>query len=80
MYAFLCCVEPSMCPFEYTEPLEPYQMYDITLHIRPNKNTCNIKRINNSESTYGSLQAYFREGSQCTYVTSINMVTLTPYP
>ncbi|XP_030209123.1 protein sidekick-1 isoform X2 [Gadus morhua] len=61
------------------EPLEPYQMYDITLHIRPYNNTCNIKRINNSESTYGSLQAYFREGTPVSAPTNISRsnVTLT---
>ncbi|KAM8742846.1 interleukin-6 receptor subunit beta [Acanthopagrus schlegelii] len=45
------------------EPLEPYVRYSITLHTRPNKDTCNMKRINNSESTYGSTQFYFIEGS-----------------
>ncbi|XP_070781171.1 interleukin-31 receptor subunit alpha [Enoplosus armatus] len=45
------------------EPLEPYKRYSITLHTRPNKDTCNMKYINNSESTYGSTQFYFIEGS-----------------
>ncbi|XP_030291005.1 leukemia inhibitory factor receptor [Sparus aurata] len=45
------------------EPLEPYARYSITLHTRPNKDTCNMKHINNSESTYGSTQFYFIEGS-----------------
>ncbi|KAJ3605931.1 hypothetical protein NHX12_027974 [Muraenolepis orangiensis] len=61
------------------EPLEPYRRYDITLHTRLNRDSCNMKRINNSEQTYGSLQAYFREGSPVgapTNVTSHN-VTLT---
>ncbi|XP_059906311.1 protein sidekick-1 [Gadus macrocephalus] len=61
------------------EPLEPYQMYDITLHTRTNNNTCNMERINNSESTYGSLQAYFREGTPVSAPTNISRsnVTLT---
>ncbi|XP_056444234.1 protein sidekick-1 isoform X1 [Gadus chalcogrammus] len=61
------------------EPLEPYQMYDITLHTRTNKNVCNMERINNSESTYGSLQAYFREGAPVSAPTNISRsnVTLT---
>ncbi|XP_047425794.1 interleukin-6 receptor subunit beta isoform X2 [Mugil cephalus] len=45
------------------EPLEPYQRYNITLHTRPEKGTCNMKHINNSESTYGSTQFYFTEGT-----------------
>ncbi|XP_038588961.1 interleukin-31 receptor subunit alpha isoform X2 [Micropterus salmoides] len=45
------------------EPLEPYERYTITLHTRPNKDTCNLKHINNSESTYGSTEFYFKEGS-----------------
>ena len=66
-----------MCPFEYVEPLEPYQMYNIMMHTRSKKGTCNLKSINNSESTYGSLQAYYREGGQSTYVTSTHIdVTL----
>ncbi|XP_019937272.2 interleukin-31 receptor subunit alpha isoform X2 [Paralichthys olivaceus] len=45
------------------EPLEPFKRYSITLHTRPNKDTCNIKYINKSESTYGTTQFYFTEGS-----------------
>ncbi|AWP15568.1 putative interleukin-31 receptor subunit alpha-like [Scophthalmus maximus] len=44
-------------------PLEPYKRYSISLHTRPEKETCNIKYINGSESTYGSTQFYFVEGS-----------------
>ncbi|XP_042364754.1 leukemia inhibitory factor receptor isoform X2 [Plectropomus leopardus] len=45
------------------EALEPHKRYSITLHTRPDKDTCNMKRINNSESTYGSTQFYFTEAS-----------------
>eukprot|EP00066_Takifugu_rubripes_P028291 XP_011617557.1 PREDICTED: interleukin-31 receptor subunit alpha-like [Takifugu rubripes] len=45
------------------ESLEPYRRYTLTLHMRPNKDTCNLKRVNNSESTYGTTQFYFLEGS-----------------
>ncbi|XP_072227845.1 interleukin-31 receptor subunit alpha [Leuresthes tenuis] len=44
------------------EPLEPYVRYSLTLHTRPDKETCNMKHINNSESTYGTTQFYFIEG------------------
>ncbi|XP_053195483.1 interleukin-31 receptor subunit alpha [Scomber japonicus] len=55
-----------------TEPLEPYKRYSITLHIRSNKDTCNIKYINNSESTYGTTQFYFIEGSPVKAPTNIS--------
>ncbi|XP_055731705.1 interleukin-31 receptor subunit alpha [Salvelinus fontinalis] len=45
------------------EPLELYKRYTFTLHTRPDKEPCNLKFINNSESTYGSIQSYFTEGS-----------------
>ncbi|KAL0965363.1 hypothetical protein UPYG_G00280290 [Umbra pygmaea] len=45
------------------EPLKRYTRYTFTLHTRLYKDTCNLKSINNSESTYGSIQAYFIEGS-----------------
>ncbi|XP_008421701.1 interleukin-31 receptor subunit alpha [Poecilia reticulata] len=45
------------------EHLEPYTRYRVTLHLRPNKNTCNMKHINNSESTYGTTEFYHTEGS-----------------
>ncbi|KAK6316107.1 hypothetical protein J4Q44_G00136310 [Coregonus suidteri] len=45
------------------EPLELYKRYTFTLHTRPDKEPCNLKFINNSESTYGRVQAYFTEGS-----------------
>lgn len=42
--------------------LEPYQRYSITLHTRPNKDTCNMKHINNSESTYSTARFYSVQG------------------
>nr|XP_040052779.1 interleukin-6 receptor subunit beta [Gasterosteus aculeatus aculeatus] len=45
-----------------SEPLEPFKRYSITLHTRPNKDTCNMDAVNNSESTYGTVQFYFAEG------------------
>ncbi|KAM9841630.1 leukemia inhibitory factor receptor [Aulostomus maculatus] len=61
------------------EPLEPYTRYNITLHTRPDRDTCNLKRINNSESTYGSTQFYFLEGSPLSGPANITYhnVTLT---
>ncbi|XP_059213570.1 LOW QUALITY PROTEIN: interleukin-31 receptor subunit alpha [Centropristis striata] len=45
------------------EPLQPYERYSLTLHTRPQKPPCNMKHVNNSESTYGRTQFYFIEGS-----------------
>ncbi|XP_034752891.1 interleukin-31 receptor subunit alpha [Etheostoma cragini] len=60
-----------------SEPLEPYKRYNITLHTRPNKATCNMKHVNNSESTYGSTQFYFIEGSPVSAPTNISSYTVT---
>ncbi|XP_028457817.1 interleukin-31 receptor subunit alpha [Perca flavescens] len=59
------------------EPLEPYKRYNITLHTRPNKDTCNMKNVNNSESTYGSTQFYFIEGSPVSAPTNFSSYTVT---
>ncbi|XP_068430335.1 interleukin-31 receptor subunit alpha [Clinocottus analis] len=58
-------------------PLEPYQRYSITLHTRPNKDTCNMKHVNNSESTYGRTQFYFTEGSPVSAPTNISSYNVT---
>ncbi|XP_032394813.1 protein sidekick-2 isoform X2 [Etheostoma spectabile] len=60
-----------------SEPLEPYKRYNITLHTRPNKATCNMRHVNNSESTYGSTQFYFIEGSPVSAPTNISSYTVT---
>ncbi|KAA8584341.1 hypothetical protein FQN60_008126 [Etheostoma spectabile] len=59
------------------KPLEPYKRYNITLHTRPNKATCNMRHVNNSESTYGSTQFYFIEGSPVSAPTNISSYTVT---
>ncbi|KAM3599540.1 uncharacterized protein V6R79_007627 [Siganus canaliculatus] len=60
-----------------SEPLEPYERYSITLHMRPNKDTCNMKRVNNSEITYGSTQFYLREGTPVTPPANISSSNVT---
>ncbi|KAM6984935.1 uncharacterized protein FYW47_000170 [Aplochiton taeniatus] len=45
------------------EPLKPFTRYIFTLFSRSNKPPCNLKHLNNSESTYGSVQAYFAQGA-----------------
>ncbi|XP_041667432.1 protein sidekick-2 [Cheilinus undulatus] len=59
------------------EPLEPCKRYSITLHTRPNKDTCNMKHINNSESTYGRTQFYFKEGTPIKAPTNISSYNVT---
>nr|XP_020472532.1 interleukin-6 receptor subunit beta-like isoform X2 [Monopterus albus] len=59
------------------EPLEPYKRYSISLHTRPNKQTCKLKHINNSESTYGSTQFYFTEGSPVSAPVNISSYNVT---
>ncbi|KAJ8339400.1 hypothetical protein SKAU_G00361860 [Synaphobranchus kaupii] len=44
-------------------PLQPYKRYVFLLHTRPDKDTCNLKSINNSESTNGRTEAYAKEGT-----------------
>ncbi|XP_013880383.1 interleukin-31 receptor subunit alpha [Austrofundulus limnaeus] len=58
-------------------PLEPYIRYSLTLHTRPYKDTCNIKHINNSESTYGTTQFYFKQGSPVSAPTNISFSNKT---
>ncbi|TNN61250.1 Leukemia inhibitory factor receptor [Liparis tanakae] len=59
------------------EPLEPYTRYDITLHTRPDTDTCNMKRVNDSESTYGRTQFYSAEGSPVGAPTNISSDDVT---
>ncbi|XP_018549758.1 interleukin-31 receptor subunit alpha isoform X2 [Lates calcarifer] len=59
------------------EPLEPYKRYSISLHTRPNKETCDMKYINNSESTYGTTQFYFIEGSPISAPINISSYNVT---
>ncbi|CAJ1070418.1 interleukin-31 receptor subunit alpha [Xyrichtys novacula] len=58
-------------------PLEPFKRYRLTLHTRPNKDVCNLKHVNNSESTYGSTQFFSREGSPVSAPTNISTINVT---
>ncbi|KAM9820329.1 uncharacterized protein ACB057_000940 [Neosynchiropus ocellatus] len=44
------------------EPLEPYRRYHLSLHTRHQKDPCNLRSVNGSESTYGSTLFYAIEG------------------
>ncbi|KAJ8261204.1 hypothetical protein COCON_G00169270 [Conger conger] len=64
------------------DPLQPYKRYVFLLHTRPDKDTCNLKSINDSESTAGRTEAYAKEGTPisapgnitCLEVTSTSLV------
>ncbi|KAJ0057486.1 hypothetical protein NL108_009214 [Boleophthalmus pectinirostris] len=61
----------------FTEPLEPYKRYSLSLHTRPNRETCNLKHINSSESTFGSKYFYYMEGSPISAPTNISCYNVT---
>lgn len=54
--------------------MEPYRRYTLTVHVRPDRDSCNMKRVNNSESTYGSTQFYFMEGCKSPRLCSIVII------
>ncbi|MEQ2246589.1 hypothetical protein ILYODFUR_001081 [Ilyodon furcidens] len=60
-----------------SEHLEPFKRYSVTLHLRTNKNTCNMKYINNSESTYGTTEFYYIEGSPVSSPANISFHNVT---
>ncbi|KAL3041960.1 hypothetical protein OYC64_020017 [Pagothenia borchgrevinki] len=62
---------------EPLEPLEPYKRYSITLHTRPDKDTCNMKKVNNSESTYGRTHFYSIEGSPLSAPTNLSIYNVS---
>ncbi|CAN9504367.1 unnamed protein product [Ophioblennius macclurei] len=63
--------------FPLPEPLKPYRRYNITLHTRTNKDTCNMVHVNNTESTYGSTQFYSVEGPPVRAPTNISASAVT---
>ncbi|PWA26669.1 hypothetical protein CCH79_00001150 [Gambusia affinis] len=69
--------EASKTVSSLSEHLEPYTRYRVTLHLRPNKNTCNMKHINNSESTYGSTEFYHTEGSPVSAPANVSFHNVT---
>ncbi|XP_005454526.1 interleukin-31 receptor subunit alpha isoform X2 [Oreochromis niloticus] len=59
------------------EPLKPYKRYTLSLHVRPNKDTCNMKHLNNSERTFASTTFYFMEGTPVSGPANISIYNLT---
>nr|XP_023652571.1 leukemia inhibitory factor receptor-like isoform X1 [Paramormyrops kingsleyae]XP_023652580.1 leukemia inhibitory factor receptor-like isoform X1 [Paramormyrops kingsleyae]XP_023652586.1 leukemia inhibitory factor receptor-like isoform X1 [Paramormyrops kingsleyae] len=58
-------------------PLQPYKKYFFLLNARPDKNTCNLKHVNNSEATYGRTQQYALEGTPVSAPANITSLNAT---
>lgn len=59
-----CLYDNSLDCMKHPGALEPFKRYSLTLHTRPDKDTCDMKHVNNSENTYGTAQFYFIEGCE----------------
>ncbi|XP_052398958.1 leukemia inhibitory factor receptor isoform X2 [Carassius gibelio] len=58
---------------------QPYTRYIFFLHTRPYTDTCNMKNLNNSETTYGTAQAYFTEGSPISAPGNVSIFNITQH-
>ncbi|XP_016116864.1 leukemia inhibitory factor receptor-like, partial [Sinocyclocheilus grahami] len=58
---------------------QPYTRYYFFLHIRPYQDTCNMKNVNDSETTYGTAQTYFTEGSPISAPGNVSILNITQH-
>ncbi|KAF4113609.1 hypothetical protein G5714_006154 [Onychostoma macrolepis] len=58
---------------------QPYTRYYFVLHTRPYLDVCKIKNINNSETTYGTAQAYLTEGSPIGAPGNVSIFNITQH-
>uniref|UniRef100_A0A9J7Y2U0 Fibronectin type-III domain-containing protein n=1 Tax=Cyprinus carpio carpio TaxID=630221 RepID=A0A9J7Y2U0_CYPCA len=58
---------------------QPYTRYYFFLHVRPYKDTCNMKNVNDSETTYGLAQTYFTEGSPISAPGNVSILNITQH-
>ncbi|XP_056314403.1 uncharacterized protein LOC130229558 [Danio aesculapii] len=58
---------------------QPYTRYYFFLHTRPDQDTCNMKVVNNSETTYGRTQAYLTEGSPIRAPGNVSILNITQH-
>ncbi|KAK2911490.1 hypothetical protein Q8A67_003623 [Cirrhinus molitorella] len=85
---------PASCPFYVKQThkemgklgtgktdsiFQPYTRYYFFLHTRPYPVTCNIKNVNNSETTYGTAQAYLTEGSPISAPGNVSILNITQH-
>ncbi|XP_058238864.1 oncostatin-M-specific receptor subunit beta isoform X2 [Hemibagrus wyckioides] len=56
---------------------QPYKRYHFFLHARHEKDTCNLKYVNNSDQTFGRTQVYLSEGTPLTAPGNISSSKVT---
>ncbi|XP_046694978.1 oncostatin-M-specific receptor subunit beta [Silurus meridionalis] len=56
---------------------QPYKRYDFFLHVRHEKETCNLKNVNNSDQTYGRTRVYLTEGTPIVAPGNVNSSNIT---
>ncbi|XP_060769423.1 uncharacterized protein LOC132876147 isoform X2 [Neoarius graeffei] len=56
---------------------QPYKRYHFLLHARKEKDTCNLKKVNNSDQTYGKTQVYLTEGTPLTAPRNVSSSKVT---
>ncbi|XP_026110489.1 interleukin-31 receptor subunit alpha-like isoform X1 [Carassius auratus] len=57
----------------------PYARYYFFLHVRPYIDTCNMKNVNGSETTRGTAQTYFIEGSPISAPGNVSTLNITQH-
>ncbi|XP_059402276.1 protein sidekick-1-like isoform X2 [Carassius carassius] len=57
----------------------PYTRYYFFLHVRPYIDTCNMKNVNGSETTGGTAQTYFIEGSPISAPGNVSTLNITQH-
>ncbi|XP_049593223.1 protein sidekick-2 isoform X2 [Syngnathus scovelli] len=63
---------------DISEQLQAYTSYDVWLHVRGQQQTCNLKRVNNSqEVTYAKTRFYYLEGSPASAPSNLSVVSVT---
>ncbi|KAF5909455.1 interleukin-31 receptor subunit alpha-like, partial [Clarias magur] len=60
-----------------TGAFQSYKRYHFFLHARHEKETCNLKKVNNSDQTYGRAQAYLTEGTPLTAPGNVSCSNVT---
>ncbi|XP_043095278.1 interleukin-31 receptor subunit alpha [Puntigrus tetrazona] len=58
---------------------QPHTRYYFVLYTRPYLDTCNVKNVNNSETTYGTAEAYFTEGSPVAAPGYVSILNITQH-
>ncbi|XP_077442360.1 interleukin-31 receptor subunit alpha isoform X2 [Vanacampus margaritifer] len=59
------------------ERLRAFVSYDVWLHVRDERETCDLKQVNNSEATYATARFYFLEGTPDSAPPNFSVVSAT---